>query len=315
MTIVMENVEWAVKKTDHYIRYSIPNKDCFSNIEYKVLLSQKENHLLRCSKITCNGCPQLVYNVQQMQVVSAVISGLSTSKYYLFLSEVLNIYHYVKNNGFLNENHLQLDLDLMFITLEPLQVSMIYLPVISDMDVSDELIGGRICNFLISTTKLILAFDDSGGIELIEHLKSNTVTLEEITTRLETGYYEKISAAGRKREIERVKKLKNNTFSSKKIQLVQKNTHNALTIPITKTEFVIGKKASAVDGVIEGYPTVSRIHCKIITYKDMYMIVDLGSVNGTMVNEVSCAPNIPVRIKNGDQITISNLVFNFIEEK
>lgn len=311
----MEKIKWNVKKTDHYIRYSIPNEDDFSNIEYKVLLSQKENNLLRCSKVTCNGCLQLVYNVQQMQVVSAVISGLSTSKYYLFLAEVFKIYQYIKNNGFLNENHLQLDLDRMFMTIEPLQLSMIYLPVTSEMDTKDELIDGRMCEFLIATTKENLDFDDNGGLELIKHLKSKTVTLEEIATRLETGHYEEISAAGRKSESERLKKLNNNSFSSKKIQLVQKNTSNALTIPITKTEFVIGKKASVVDGVIVGYPTVSRIHCKIITYKEMYMIVDLGSVNGTRVNEVSCTPNIPVRIKDGDQITISNLVFYFIEEK
>lgn len=71
----MENEKLDIKKTDHYIRYTIPKQDNFSTIEYKVLLNQRENNLLRCSKVTCNGNLQLVYNVQQLQAVSTVIPG------------------------------------------------------------------------------------------------------------------------------------------------------------------------------------------------------------------------------------------------
>ncbi|WP_455716552.1 FHA domain-containing protein, partial [Anaerosporobacter sp.] len=287
--------------------YTIPKEDHFSTIEYKVLLNQRENNLLRCSKVTCNGHLQLVYNVQQLQSLSAVVPGLPTSKIYSILAEVLKIYQYVKENGFLNENHLQLDLDLMYITLEPLQLYMIYCPFTLEMDTKEELIDGWLYEFLISITKTYVDKNDSGGIELLKDLKSNAVSLETLTTRLEGRYFEEISEANRKREKE--------TLTTKKLKLVQSNPQNKLIIPITKQEFVIGKKVGTVDGVIEGNPTVSRIHCKILVRKDVYMIVDLSSVNGTMVNGLRCSPNIPVRIKNGDQITISDLTFNFIEDK
>lgn len=311
----METVKWIVKRTDNYVRYSIPNGEQFSTIEYKVLLNQNESNLMRCSKVTCNGCLQLVYNVQQMQAVSGVLSGLSTAKYYQFLTEVLKIYRYVKSNGFLNEEHLELDVERMYLSLEPLQVSIIYLPVLSEEIIKNEVVDGMIRSFLLQTTKTYANKKDDGIKELTTHLESDTVHLEEIATRLIDGYYEELSIEGKNRERERLNTLENHSNFHKSIKLVAKNGSKEFTIRITKREFVIGKKASVVDGVIPGHPTISRIHCKIVTSEDTYMIVDLGSANGTLVNGSSCYPNIPVQIQNGDQITISDLIFYFIEDK
>lgn len=311
----MEKVKLAVKRTDNYVRYSIPNGEQFSTIEYKVLLNQNENYLLRCSKVTCNGCLQLVYTVQHMQVVSGVLSGLSTAKYYLFLTEVLKIYRYVKSNGFLNEEHLELDVDRMYLSLEPLHVSILYLPILSEENVKNELVDGMIRSFLIRTTKTYASGNDDGIKELMMHLESDTVNLEEIETRLLDGYYEEFSIEGRNKERERLNALDKQSNFYRSIKLVTKSGCKDFVIPITKREFVIGKKASVVDGVIPGHPTISRIHCKIVSSEDTYKIVDLGSANGTLVNGSSCYPNIPVQIQNGDQIMISDMIFYFIEDK
>lgn len=312
---MMDHAMWPVKRTDNYVRFSIPNEKQFSNIEYKVLLNQNDSNLLRCSKVTCNGCLQLLYNVQQMQVVNGVLPTFTTKNFYQFLSEVIKIYRDVKKNGFMNQEHLYLDVDYMYLSFEPFHLSMIYLPVEAGDDSKNELLDGNIIQFLQDATMTYGHEKDDGIKELIKHLQSASVRTEEIGSLLNTGHYEELSEAGRQRELEEMNSKNQHATFYKNIRLVLKNSSPEWVIPITKEEFVIGKKASVVDGVILNHPTVSRIHCKVVSSEDRFYIVDLGSANGTLVNGVTCLPNIPVPIKNGDQITISDLIFYFMEEK
>jgi serine/threonine protein kinase len=60
----------------------------------------------------------------------------------------------------------------------------------------------------------------------------------------------------------------------------------------------------------EGY--VSRRHAHIIRARNGYFIVDLGSSNGTYVNDQLLAPQRPRLLRNGDQITIGEVVIQFL---
>jgi serine/threonine protein kinase len=60
----------------------------------------------------------------------------------------------------------------------------------------------------------------------------------------------------------------------------------------------------------EGY--VSRRHAHIVRAKNGYFIVDLGSSNGTYVNDGLLPPQHPRLLHNGDQITIGEVVIQFL---
>ncbi len=60
----------------------------------------------------------------------------------------------------------------------------------------------------------------------------------------------------------------------------------------------------------DGY--VSRRHAHIIRAKNGYFIVDLGSSNGTYVNDRLLPPQRPRLLRNGDQITIGEVVIQFL---
>lgn len=49
---------------------------------------------------------------------------------------------------------------------------------------------------------------------------------------------------------------------------------------------------------------VSRVHAAIIPHQNSYMVEDLGSTNGTMLNGKSLTPYMPVEINPGDRIQI-----------
>lgn len=56
---------------------------------------------------------------------------------------------------------------------------------------------------------------------------------------------------------------------------------------------------------------VSSRHAEIRPEGDGYTITDLGSTNGTFVNEQRLAPNTPYRLNNGDRVRFGDTTFNY----
>ena len=60
----------------------------------------------------------------------------------------------------------------------------------------------------------------------------------------------------------------------------------------------------------EGY--VSRRHAHILKARNGYFVTDLGSSNGTYVNDQPLTPQKPRLLRNGDQIAIGEVVIQFL---
>ncbi|MDQ7025184.1 MAG: FHA domain-containing protein [Anaerolineae bacterium] len=83
----------------------------------------------------------------------------------------------------------------------------------------------------------------------------------------------------------------------------------------TKQEIIIGRKPRDEDPDVtidlEGYEGhkmgVSRHHALIKLFKDMLILVDLDSINGTFVNNRRALPTKRYAILDGDEITVGRL--------
>ena len=96
------------------------------------------------------------------------------------------------------------------------------------------------------------------------------------------------------------------------MRLIAMNAPTRVEIEITKDEFVIGKKAELVDGVVSFNKMISRSHCKITRRNNQYSVIDLQSANGTYVNKTRLQPNKPCAINNGDIIRLANSDFQVV---
>ena len=79
--------------------------------------------------------------------------------------------------------------------------------------------------------------------------------------------------------------------------------------PLIKAEINIGRGKN--NDIILADGTVSRNHAKIIRSEKDYLIVDLGSYNGTSVNGTPVQNSI---LKDKDQIKIGYYKLNFFQE-
>jgi cellulose biosynthesis protein BcsQ len=80
---------------------------------------------------------------------------------------------------------------------------------------------------------------------------------------------------------------------------------------IDKPEYIIGTMRGSVDGLLTHNDAVSRTHCKIIFKDSRYSIVDLGSTNGTCVNDMRLKPHVDYPLFDGDKIGIANTEYVF----
>jgi len=78
------------------------------------------------------------------------------------------------------------------------------------------------------------------------------------------------------------------------------------TYPITKDRMVIGRLAGS--DVVLSDPGASRRHAEVRKQDGGFVIVDLGSTNGTMVNEGTVGERA---LEAGDRITIGRTVLEF----
>lgn len=75
--------------------------------------------------------------------------------------------------------------------------------------------------------------------------------------------------------------------------------------------FYIGKITDGMDAVITE-STISRVHAKITQEDENLYITDMGSTNGTFVNEENIQPHSKVRIKPGDILRFANITYSLV---
>ncbi len=100
------------------------------------------------------------------------------------------------------------------------------------------------------------------------------------------------------------------------------NTEREIQLPMA-SEILVGRLDAAhgifpdldltADGGLEG--GVSRRHAKLVQRGGEILIEDLGSANGTMVNNRRLTPYLPYALKSGDEVTVGKIKFRLVLEE
>jgi len=310
MRELLESGILAEERSLQNVAYILSDNDLFLLTGYKVLQGQEKNGFIKCAKLKFNGKIKLLYLSSGYKSFSGLLPSLDNDSFITIVANLLNSIIEIKNNGFLNCLNIDISLDKIFIDGNTLKTYLVYLPInISSHDTT------RFENNL--RTNLIKVIDDSKLLnsesisKIYCELKNSTVPLENL--------YKTVCDELQGVNIQ-VNRTQNNVESKIQLQKDFVNVQPQLLISsvgvpvkidffINKSEFIIGKNPSAVDGVITSNSAVSRIHCKIVFKNNNYYVVDLGSANGTFLNSIRLTNNQPVIVKDEDSLKIANSEF------
>lgn len=94
-----------------------------------------------------------------------------------------------------------------------------------------------------------------------------------------------------------------------KLVVLNRNTNDKKVYQLKQNTIVFGRAANC-DVVLES-ETVSRRHAQLIVHRNLLEIEDLGSGNGTLVNQEKIAAKERVPLKRGDQIRVEEFSIDF----
>src|SRR4051812_43509624 len=93
--------------------------------------------------------------------------------------------------------------------------------------------------------------------------------------------------------------------------IVLAGAKEGLEIPLRKDKFLIGRAKECA--LRAGSEAISRRHCAIIRRDTGWTVRDLGSRNGTHVNDEKIATEVP--LKPGDELRVGPLIFRIAERE
>lgn len=286
--------------------YILCDSNLFHSTEYKVLQSQTTTCFVKCMKQLYNGDIQLFYLTGNLKPFSTMIPNIDPDNFLTIVSNILADIIDVKHNGFLSCQNIDISFDKIFVDPATLKVSLIYLPVNKRVYSDVLMFENELRTSLVKLISGVSTLSSPKTTQFSVDLSNGTLSIEDLYNRIKgNGGF-----GGRKTEPDT--KTAPTPSSVASMRLIAMNAPTRVEIEITKDEFVIGKKAELVDGVVSFNKMISRSHCKITRRNNQYSVIDLQSANGTYVNKTRLQPNKPCAINNGDVIRLANSDFQVV---
>lgn len=282
--------------------YILNDSSQFLLTEYKVLQSQGNKGFVKCMKMLYNGKTELYYMTMGYKSLASMLLTIDAEGFMTIVANLFQNIIEVKNNGFLSCQNIDLSFEKIFVDLSDYKTYLIYLPVSTKTSEDYAEFENKIRTSLIKIIDRYENLQSNKTTKFAIDLSDGTLSIEDLY-----NYMKGIHMVRRKTEARSSMTVK--PQESERIKLVAMNAANRLEIPVSKSEFVLGKNPALVDGAVSFNNAISRKHCKIVQMNNGYSVVDLGSANGTYINKKRLEANRPYPIKVGDILRLANSDF------
>lgn len=305
MNILVENNYITEMPCGSNFSYILNDNSTFLSTEYKVLQSQAKSCFVRCMKMLYNGKIQLYYLTNQYKPLAMMLPSLDAESFTIICANLISDIIDVKNNGFLSCQNIDISFERIYVDPSTYKVSLVYLPVGQRLFDDASSFENELRTSLVKLIQGISTLATPKNIQFAANLSNGSLSLENLYTSIKSGK----TPTPQKEFVPQDEPIQNT-----QIKLIAMNAPVRIEIVVTKDEFIIGKKAEVVDGVIGFNKMISRSHCKISRSGSQYFLSDLQSANGTYVNHVRLQPNQPQLIKGGDIVRLANSDFQVVVE-
>lgn len=279
--------------------YRIKREDSFYEIGFKVLQNQSGGSLLNCRRLKYNGDMKLVYFTDGLLSLEQLLEEADAESMGTAVSSFVSAVRDVEENGFLNIVCMDNRPERIFFEPGTLTVKLIYLPLHIQTDARTKAaFEDDLRKLLVKAIRAERFAENRAMQEAIAVLSDTAIPFAQMAEKLQAVF-----RTGQQKADSVVCQAE----KTKMYVLAEKN--GGINIPITKDAFLIGKNAEKVDGVITGNSAISRVHCRIMRRDGKLFVQDMGSVNGTYVNEKRIMPEECAGIEEGSRIKLADMEF------
>jgi len=293
-----------------YVSFILKNESMFSPGEYNILKRCGTSSLVRCESAYLNGCRQLIYITQGLCSFSQISGEVKAFRFLRLVNSLFRAVPQVEKNGFLTRSRIYARPEHIYINPVTDQVMLLYLPVsdgcCNDFSFEKELRSGL--------AKMIIdkgLFVNDGCSRLLADLQDTSLNIKEIAKKINIPSLYQDGALLQEKEPSEIapEHEVSGGLADGALELTSFGRDQKLKFLIDRKNFIIGRSSEFADGIITDDRSVGRLHCRITNSEGKYYLEDMGSVNGTFINEKRLPVNVPVSIKNQDTIRLADLTF------
>lgn len=287
---VLNEHTYEIEKGNN-VAYVLKRNDMFYDIGFRVVKSQKVGNLLEPHRLKYNGNIKLVYFSDELMTFESIIRELGVESIVTGIKNLVNAIENVENNGFLNIMCIDNRLDKIFVDKNTMTIKLIYLPL--NIPVTRTTIGEfkrELREQLLNVLKGSSFAENIQIKNILDELCNGNIQFNEIGKNINIVY----NVNGRENN------EKTYIFAS---------IDGTVSMQITKNEFLVGKSAEKVNGVIDGNSAISRVHCKFLLSDGKLFIKDMNSANGTYANGKRISSEEYEAVEEGTRIRLANMDF------
>ena len=279
------------------LSYVLNEASEFQITDYKILQSNDKGTFVKCMKMLFNGKIQLFYLVNGLRSFESMLSMMDSDKFITITANIFQSVLEVRGNGFLRIGNIDSSMKHIYIDPMTSKTYLLYLPLKKGFYPDDVTFENE---FRASFAKLILGVSTLTSpetMQLFANLQNAAIPMEKI--------FDNINRIRVSDDEETIKVAK----GIGELKLISMNAPEKYVFCINKESYTIGRSQKHADGVIKDNKMIGRVHCRIDTTDDGYVLVDLESVNGTSINCVQLQSGVGEKIKNGDVVRLANYDF------
>lgn len=272
----------------------LKDNDDFSETDFQILQNQKMEGFIECRKLTYNGKIKLVFMTQRYQNIEDLIKISDGDGLQKICAHYIKSILSIEKNGFLDLSCISRSLEHIWVDKVSCQVRFVYYPLKSRRNCGNrKKVEYELRNLLVNLLKELHKEEIPWLLEFEKEMADDSISLTDIQ-----------NVFGVEQE---------NTLlhlnTSDDVMWSLEEIGGDLKIMIDKDEFLIGKSIEKADGIIQGNPAISRVHCRIIREDAISYIEDMASSNGTFVDGRRLFPNQKECLKDGMTIKMADMKF------
>ena len=304
-----------------HISYTLDIDDRLSDLGLKTMQTRPIRNCIVPGRLTMNGDVRLVYSTEELSPVAVLISRFTTREVMKLLGDLAGVLNDLEESAFLDKRYIDLNPEHIYISQEDDTSRFVMVPAETEDPVTTDEQGKSFFNILLSKCQVMNKYLEdfikkAPGISDAESEQYQVLTVSELLDAVQECFMdipEEEITPPEPVETVQPEPVEESTATGRieEIELRYRGVHGAFAFFNRKEEFIIGKELTN-DGVLNVNPAVSRKHCRIVNTGTDCFVEDMGSKNGTFINNISLLPGQPRKLASGDKLQIADMSFDVV---